>query len=453
MRVATGVFAEQPEQVAAPFVTPRGLAERLSRLLGNQDARRGFLAILDQGIISGLSFATCSLIALATGSYGLGVAHLALILMVFMMNVQGELVTAPFTMYRNRRGGDQLAIYSGSVFLHHALLTLLGGMALWAFLILLEMGIGPAHLAGPLWVLLFAAPFCLLHSFLRHFSFACLRFQTALAMDIVAAVVQLSLLMILLFSGRLTVAAVFTVMGAASAVASLAWFAAPPVVFRFELGRLGEHWRENWGFGRWTLCSHVIGCAMTYVLPWLLRDVHGESATGQLAACGKFSALAATFVLGLAHLLTPRAVAAYAQQGIAGLRRVLAVTGLVFSITVGSFCAVTWLTGAWLMVTLFGADFVNTGEIVLILSLSVLVNSLAVLAGNGLWAVDRPQANLIGDVTAMLSTLAVALYWVDSAGALGIAYAILVGGATGAVVRGITFWIIARGLDAEVAER
>ena len=450
MKVATGVVAEQPERAARSL---QGITSCLGKLVGNQDTRRGLLAILDQGIISGLNFATSSLIALATGSYGLGVAHLALILVIFVTNIQGELVTAPFTIYRSRRQGDQLAVYCGSVLLHHAVLTLLGGLALLVFLALLEAGLGPTHMAGALWALLIAAPFYLLHNFLRHFSFACFRFQAALAMDIVAAVLQLSLLMVLLYRGTLTVPAVFLVMGASAAVASLVWFTTGPAEFRFEFGRWGEHWRENWVFGRWSLCSHVIGCAMTYVLPWLLSGVHGESITGQLAACGKLSALAATFVLGIAHFLTPRAVSAFTHQGIAGLNRVLTITGLVFMTTIGGFCGVVWVTGDWLMITLFGADFANTGSIVVILSLSVLMNSMAVLAGNGLWAMNRPQHNLIGDLAAMLATLAVALMWVNTAGALGIAWAILVGGGVGAVVRGITFWIVARGSLTEVTER
>jgi hypothetical protein len=69
---------------------------------------------VDQGIISGLSFATSSIIARATGSYGLGIAHLALTMVIFMMNAQAELTIAPFTVYRSRRQGSKLAVYSRS---------------------------------------------------------------------------------------------------------------------------------------------------------------------------------------------------------------------------------------------------------------------------------------------------------------------------------------------------
>ena len=76
-----------------------------------------------------------------------------------------------------------------------------------------------------------------------------------------------SALVVLLYSGRLTVPTVFMVMGAACAVASLGWFATQSATFRFVPGRFWEHWSENWVFGRWAMCSHVLGCAMTYA-PW-----------------------------------------------------------------------------------------------------------------------------------------------------------------------------------------
>jgi len=93
---------------------------------------------------------------------------------------------------------------------------------------------------------------------------------------------------------------------------------------------------------------------------------------------------------------------------------------------------------------LFGDEFAGSGAVVSVLSLAVLLNSLAVVAGNALWAIDRPQANLFGDFAALLATLVAAVWLVGSWGALGAAVAILVGGAVGAVVRGTTFWILSQ---------
>jgi O-antigen/teichoic acid export membrane protein len=417
------------------------------------DTQRGISAVLDQGIVSGLSFATCSIVAIACGRFELGVAHLVLTILVLAMNVQGELVNAPFTVYRPRRRPSDRPAYTGSMFVHQASLAALSLLCVSGYLIVLVCGIGPAHMITPLFMLLLAMPFCLMHAFLRHVAFACFQFRVALAMDIAVTWIQLSSILVLFFTGTLTVSSIFIVMGVASAIVCVSWYLLRPEPFHVIWRQSWLDWCTNWLFGRWAMLSHAVGCAMTYVLPWLLVAMHDEAATGTLAACGKISALAGTFVVGVAHYLTPRAVESYARDGLPGLHRVLGATVGVFVAAVGAFCVLIFATGDTLLTALFGDEFAGAGAIVSVLSVAVLLNSLAVVAGNALWAIDRPQANLFGDIAALVATLAAAVGLVASWGALGAAVAILVGGGVGAIVRGMTFWILSQRVasTAEVA--
>ena len=431
----------ETEAVSALEAPPRAAAD--------QDLHNGFLAVFDQGLVSGLSFATSALIANFCGRAELGVAHLALTLVFLLANIQGELVSAPYTVYRGRKRGANLHAYSGSMLAHQFLLSIVGLLAIGGLLIGTRLGFGPTGMATALGTLLLISPLCLLQVFLRHFAFAAFQFRLAATMDVCAVVVQLTALALLAAAGHLTVVTAFAAMGLAAAVACACWFIVQPEPLRFVASRLWPHWRENWQFGRWALSSHLIGCAGTYVLPWLLAVVHDESATGLLAGCGKLSALAATFVLGVAHFLTSKAVAAFAEGGPRKLQRVLLAIGTVFVLGVGLFCGIVWVSGDWLLVTLFGADFTGAMPVALILSLSVLLNSIAIIGGNGLWAVRRPQANLISDVAALVATLTVAGLLVENLGALGIAWASLAGGAVGAVVRTATLLVILKGMPEE----
>lgn len=419
-----------------------GAFARIRRVAIGTDVRRASLALLDQGLVSGLSFATSAIIATSCGRTGLGVAHLALTLLYLMMNVQGELLSAPYTIYRSRRHGRRLQAYSGSVFVHQGILAGVGTLAVVSLIGLNAVGIGPTELTPSLWVLLFASPFCLLHTFLRSFSFAAFQFRVAVAMDITVAVLQLTILVVLVRMEMLTVPLLFFAMGASSLIACIGWFVIKPEPLQYVRKLVLRHWQENWSFGRWALASHVVGSAGSYVLPWMLVIVHDQAATGTYAGCGKLSALAATFVAGVTHFLSPRAVAAYTEQGVSGLKRVLFTAGIVFVVAVGGFCIIVGLTGDFILVSLFGDDFVGTGPVALVLSLAVLANSLAVLGGNGLWAINRPEANLISDVVAVTLTLATAASLVQSHGVMGIAIAAVVGGTVGAVVRGITLTIL-----------
>lgn len=444
---ATTDTASVDEATASP-----GWFDRAGEFAVGEDVRRAFLSVLDQGIVSGVSFATSAIIATSCGRTGLGVAHLVLTLLYLMMNVQGELLNSPYTIYRNRKHGRHLHTYSGSLFVHQAILAALGMIAIVVLIGLNAIGIGPNELTPSLWVLLFASPFCLLLAFLRYFSFSAFQFRVAVAMDITAAVLQLTMLVVFVQLDMLTVPLLFVAMGASSLVACAAWFAFKPEPLRCVRQLVLRHWLENWSFGRWALASHIVGCAGNYVLPWMLAIVHDQAATGTFAGCGKLSALAATFVVGIAHFLSPKAVAAYTEHGAPGLKRVLFVTGIVFIATVGGFCVFVGVTGDFVLVSLFGDDFIGTGSVALVLSLAVLANSLAILGGNGLWAINRPETNLISDIVAVTLTLLTAAALVSSHGVMGIAIATVVGGTAGAAVRGATLMVLLKRVSREAAQ-
>ena len=101
-----------------------------------------------------------------------------------------------------------------------------------------------------------------------------------------------------------------------------------------------------------------------------------------------------------------------------------------------------------MMVGLFGDEFADTGSITTLLSISVLVNSIAIIAGNGLWAIDRPKANLLGDASTLVAAVATALFLIGPLGPLGAAIASVAGASAGAVVRCATFLLVVREVEA-----
>jgi O-antigen/teichoic acid export membrane protein len=114
-------------------------------------------------------------------------------------------------------------------------------------------------------------------------------------------------------------------------------------------------------------------------------------------------------------------------------------TAATFSIGVGTFCITIVLFGELAMTSIYGPSFSGTHLAVTLLALGVLTNSFAIVAGNGLWAVDRPQANLIADATVLLVTLGAAALLIHPYGILGAASATLIGSAAGAITRFIVF--------------
>lgn len=403
--------------------------------------RKGLLAVADQGVVSGTSFLTSVLIARLCTREDLGVYALALSLVTLLRGVQGELVCSPYTIYCHRCEDGTLPTYTGSTLVHYLLLTAASVLALG----------GVAQFAAPAvgWVLVGAVPFLLLREYVRQVSLSQLRLTAVLAIDASVSVLQLGGLVLLGVLGSLTVAAAYAVMGAACAAACLGWLLARRQPLKFVPARFVADWRHNWAFARWSLASFLIASTTPVLLPWVVALAHGEAATGVLAACVTLVNCAGTFVTGVANFLTPRAARAFARGGRPELRRVLQQTALLFVAVLGTFLVLMLTTGDLAARLIYGGKYAGTGPVLALLALNVLVNSLGVTAGNGLWAMERPRANFTADVCMFAVTVALLLCLVGPLGVLGAATAVLAGTIVGMSVRTLTLVRLMRGRRAE----
>ena len=398
-------------------------------------------AVIDQGIVSATNFFTALIIARSCSKEDLGVYSLAWTIVLFLVAVQGNVISVPYTMYCHRRDGHELSTYAGSTLVHQGITSLGAMICILGFAFVLSLGVGPEGLRPVAWVLLGVAPFLLLREYARRFTFAHLALFTAITIDVVAAVAQLSVLLWLRHEGLISVAAVYGVMGGACAIACLCWWLLNAQPIRFNFANLLSDWRHNWLFGRWALASQLTGLAF-YILPWMLTAVHGEEDTGELFACNTLVGLSNLFVIGLNNYLTPRTAQAFAQGGATALARILRIATALFAATLGPLCIVALLAGDFLAVFVYGHQYANMGTIITVLAVATFTDALGLTAANGLWALDRPSANFAADIVLLVGTLATAVWLLFPLGPLGIAIAMVVGRSAGAVVRWTTLLVL-----------
>lgn len=424
-----------PDDGPAAVPAPRkSLPASLRAALADSFLRKGALSVFDQAIVSGTSFATSVILGRTCSREELGVYFLALSIVMFVRGIQEQLVSAPYMIYCNRKSGSELATYAGSSLAHQLAVTVLALAGLGGLLICLACGYGPAGLTPTAWVLLGAAPFLLLREFIRQYAFSHFQMRTAISVDAGVSAVQLAGLLALAATGTLSAAAIYAVMGLSCALACGIWWRLSRSEFRLTPPRWLPDWKHNWKFARWAAASQLVGCSAPYVLPWVLAVAHGEAETGVLAACSTLVGLGNMFVMGLSNYLSPKAAHANAQGGRNELIRVLWKTAAVFSVSLGSFFFVCLLSGDWLAVLVYGGKYAGAGPVLAILALGLWASSLAITAGNGLWAIERPQANFFADICSLVATIAATALLVQPLGVMGIALSSLVGNATSAAV-------------------
>lgn len=421
-------------------VAAEGLVDRVTRgwkaVWSSSFLTKSGLSVIDQGVVSGTSFATSVLLGRFATQEDLGVYYLALSVIYFARGVQEQLVSAPYMIYCGRKEGRELAEYAGSALVHQCVMM---AATAGVLLIALAAGLLPGPVANAFWLLLFAAPLMLVREFARQMSFAHLELKRATALDVTAAGLQFVALFVLAASGYLTVMTTLATLALASGIATIGWLATSRQGMLARLSATVSDWVHNWQFSRWALASQLLASTTPYVMPWVIAVTHGEAQTGLLGACMTLVGLSNTFLQGLCNFLSPRAAQAFSRGGLAELRSVLKKTALLFVATLGGLAIAAFLLGEQVAVLLYGPQFAGSGLIIGVLSLSVLANSAGVVAGNGLWAIERPSANFVADACSLVITIVATFICVPLWGPLGAAMATLAGTASDAAVR---LWIL-----------
>ena len=93
-------------------------------LLGSS-ARKTYVALTDQSVVSGTRFVTTLMIGRWCGAGELGLYSLIFTLMILILGAQQSLIATPYTVYGNRLSGVARREYAGSAMVHCLLLGLI----------------------------------------------------------------------------------------------------------------------------------------------------------------------------------------------------------------------------------------------------------------------------------------------------------------------------------------
>lgn len=415
---------------------PRASTSTASGLL-RRDLSRTILYIFDQATVSTTTFATTLLVGRLCTQQELGIYYLVFTLLLFARGTQEQTIQAPYWVYAPRRQAEALAQYSASVILHQLSFCGLAIVGLLGVLFACWISGASAELMACLAALLIGTPWLLLQPCIRAMALARFELLTAFLLDLVIGVLQVGLLVWLGLQGWLSPPTTFLAMGAAAAIASVAWWSYRRSELSFRGAAVYVDWRKNWSFGRWTLASYLIGMAVPQLLPWVLDWFHGDAATGLFVAAISFVGIAQVVIRGLNNFLFPRAAHAYTSGGVPELRAVLLRSLRLRVALVGTLFFLVWQFGDLLIVVFFGDTFVGGGSLLSLLMLNALLSSIGSVATSGLWATERPKSGFAADCCTLIVTVTAAFSLIPPWGPTGMVVAILAGTTTGVVVVGL----------------
>jgi O-antigen/teichoic acid export membrane protein len=243
------------------------------------------LALADQAVVSATNFLTTILVGRWCGADELGVYAMGFSLLISWLCVQDSLISLPYTIYRHRPRRENAAEFAGSSLAQYGILSVLSILFLAATAgALSARGVVPT-LVTATWILAAVMPFALLRDFGRRFAFSHLRVAHALLIDLAVAALQLAGLVVLAWSGALSAATAFAVVGTACAAVAAVWMYLARRNFVIRLSHVVPTLRQGWSLGKWLFGSQVTLLVQGYVNYWLLAWIVGTAATGVYAAC------------------------------------------------------------------------------------------------------------------------------------------------------------------------
>ena len=409
------------------LAAPRARKDRVWQALAKRAFGNHALALIDQAIVSGLSFLTLIMVARFTETAALGAFAIANSFLGVLIALQHSLIAQPYTIQRH----DQPEIVDARAFCSLLQCWICGAAA--ALVALVTAGVltllnVSGDVATTLLVLAVLAPFVLTKELIREFSFAHFKLPRALFLDAAAAFIQLAILGWAAATGRMSVLMALASIGISSGLIAAVWLLIGKTEFSFDAGRFRELLSQSCGLGKWLTLSRAATLIQGYGPYWISGSISGAAVTGLYAACMSIVSLANPLLMGLYNFLTPRSAAALKDGGHSELlRRTLRDTALLAAV-MGAFCVAIAVAGDAIMYIIYHRDeYQGHTDVLTILGLAALVSALGIPASTSLAVMGTPRAlAAITGGSAVISLALVALL-LNSWGLVGAAYGILTG--------------------------
>jgi O-antigen/teichoic acid export membrane protein len=384
------------------------------------------LALADQVVVSGASFLTMILVARWTDAAHLGIFAIAISVLAVPIAIQHSLVVQPYMIRRHdqRRSAGERA---SCALIQTAILSVAGFLLLTAAAQSLSAFGGPPEVRQTAWAVAALLPLVMGKELVRNLAFADLHAGRALGLDMAAASIQLAALAGLVWTGRMSLLAVFVVIGASCALVTAAVLYLTRATFAFHLRSFRPLLEESWNIGKWLSVSRLAFLVQGYATYWLVGAVAGATMTGIYAACMNVVGLANPLILGLYNVLAPKSVLAWKESGAAGLRRSTVNDALLLAGLMSLFCLFIFFTGETAMQLFYGGgEYQGYGNIIDVLALATLVAAAGLPASNALASIERVGWGAAVSGTSAVLHVGLVFWLMTKWGLLGATFGMLV---------------------------
>ena len=328
----------------------------LIRLFSSKGAQEGYLAAIDQGVISIANFLATIILARTVDPTQLGIYGVGFVTLRLVRSIQDGVIVQPLNVYGASMDESGFRSYATStsilqIFLATvtALTVAVGG---W---VLTTLG---NDIAGPtLFGLWFAFLGWQLQEYVRRMLYARGHVFNAVLNTILANTVRLSLMLWWATQGKLSGVAGLDAIAWGSIVALIPGIYFTRFYWTRSYANLRETWMRNWAFGRWVMGSTIANWVSVEFYPILTAGLISFAAAGAYRALQNLVAPIHTMLRATDTFLTPRAARQYTQKGVGALSHTMRLVYVLAGIPTLSFLALAMLFPEQLLSLFYGDTY------------------------------------------------------------------------------------------------
>jgi O-antigen/teichoic acid export membrane protein len=331
---------------------------KILALFSGKGAQEGYLAAIDQGVISLANFLATVILARNVSPTELGVYGVGFTVLRLARSVQEGLIVQPVNVIGAAMDDQTFKRYATSTSLIQILLAVAASAAVAGLGWLLT--ITGNDVAGPtIFALWFAFLWWLLQEHIRRMLYTRGAVFSAVTNTILANTARLILMAYWVRGGRLSGIAGLDAIAWGSLVALFPGLWATRRYWSKDLVDLRATWTRNWEFGRWVMGGTIANWISVEFYPVLTAGMVSFAAAGAYRALQNLVAPIHLLLRATDTFLTPRAARVFGQGGQQALNRTLRLIYLVAGIPVLGFLGIAILFPAPLLHFLYGDTYVG----------------------------------------------------------------------------------------------
>jgi O-antigen/teichoic acid export membrane protein len=404
-------------------------------LYTSKGAQQGYLAAVDQGVISLSNFIATIILARNVDPTQLGVYGVGFITMRLVRAVQEGLIVQPMTVFGAGMDEREFKPYATSTSLFQIGLAFASASVVavcgW---ILTELG---NDTAGPtLFALWMPFLWWQLQEYVRRMLYTRGLLLNAVVNSLIANAARLAIMVVLVNQGQLTGTTGLEAIAWGSFVALIPGFWVTRHFWTHKLNNLRETWIRNWIFGRWLLGGTITNWVAVEFYPILTAGLISFAAAGAYRAIQNLVAPVHLLLRAIDTFLTPRTANLFEKNGQRVLAHTLRRIYLAGGIPVLGILTIAVLFPEQLLWLVYGDAYLEYSNGVILMAIFYALLFAYWPLQSIFKAAQHSRPIFIANILAIISMLTVGIWAILNWGV----YGTIAGQALNALVINVVLW-------------